>query len=396
MKVLATLFPLRSHFNMLFGLLSELRRRQHDVRVVCPEIQRSAYASSAIRQLGIEVVDLPTAADGTARAIVPSTSTWLDIIQNPERQLERYRDATESLVATTPRLRSVVDAIQPDVMLLDPALFPAVAVGVAANVPWVAVHSCLSACAPDGIDCPRRIGEQQVAPIRARAFEAYGVEVPRFRYMNVISPHLNLVWHKPSVVGNPGSELHLVGPTMTRPTDDGLIPVDSSFARTGTKLAYVAFGSMANEDVGAYRRVLTACARLGLDVLLSCPDWMAAELVGGRVSRTNDQRAALERAAVHIGYPGAVTFMEAMYYGVPIVSLPLLADHGIQAHFIQAAGVGRAVSYEASIDVLCGAISSTLGDGAVARRAAEVSADYRQGDAVTAAADLVEDLVRRS
>jgi UDP:flavonoid glycosyltransferase YjiC (YdhE family) len=396
MRILAALFPLRAHFNTMYGLHAELRDRGHTVAVVCPELQGSPYCAGAIEQLGVRSFELPGQSDGTAAAVVPSATTWRDIVADPARQLDRYREAGKRLAAAAPRLHEIVRDFCPDVMTIDPMFFSAAAVASGLDIPYVAVHSCLGPIAPEGIRCPRSLADPVSTEIRAATFAEFGGQVPAFRYLTAISPHLNIVWHTPALVGAIACRrepIHLVGPSMVRPHDPAAVPIDPDWSPGGDKVAYVAFGSMANQDLDVYQRVLAACRSLGLRVLLSCPEWMVEQLRSDRVTCTTDQIAALELADVHVGYPGAATLMESMHGATPIVSLPRLADHAIQAHFIERAGVGRSIPYTASIDQIRDAVAAVLApENGAAQRTRRVAQDYRRARPIDTAASLVESL----
>lgn len=392
MRIMACCFPLRSHLNTVFGVFSELARRGHELMVVAPEYERAPYCVSVIKQLGASAVSLATPADGSIASVVPNAASWAAMIRDPSIQLWRYEGSFGAMCKTAPRVREIVTDWRPDVIVADPGFYPAAAVAMAHGIPWTSVQTCLSISVPPDIPSNRLLGEDKVRPIREQLFASLGVSSPPAPYLQLLSPDLNIVWHKSTLLGEPRYEhVHLVGPTMTRPHDPDMVPLALDRVPADRRVVYITFGGMVNEDPDVYRRALAACDEIGAYPIVSCPNTVLAELGSAVQCHTTDQLAAIARADVVVGYVGAVTFMEAMYFGKPLVTLPLHSDHPLQSYVIDKVRLGRSIGYHSSPTELARALEMTLDPrGGDASRAAAISVSYREGNADVAAADLVE------
>ena len=387
-RVAACVLPRVSHFNTSYGLLAALRRRGHEVRVFSPVASQSPYVMSALRALGIDVVELE--ADWTP--VPSSTADRASLSSSEEARRERYRDSMTSINACAPRLRSELAAWQADVVTTDPIFIAPVAAATALAIPYACIHTCLSIVAPAGIDCARARAEPIAEPIRRAVFEQLGVTPPAYRYLDAVSPHVNLVWHVRELVGETEPRVRLAGPTMARPFPEALSPAieDRLRAHRG-KVAFVGFGSLANHDRDLYARTLAACAELGCLALVSCPDEIYRELSNPWTVQTTAQLAALARADVHLGGVGAVSLMESYFHGVPIVALPHAGEQEIQAHYIERTRTGIALPAHASVAELAAGVAAVL-DGPATPNARALGDAYRRAEDLDAAAREIERL----
>ncbi|HEU4673081.1 MAG TPA: nucleotide disphospho-sugar-binding domain-containing protein, partial [Candidatus Limnocylindrales bacterium] len=330
--------------------------------------------------------------------------TWQALIDG-----SRYVDA---------RLREIFDEVGPDVIVEDNVVeFPAIE---AFDRPWVRIVSCN----------PLEMLDPAIPPVfsgygaaERDDWEAFREEYDRThgemwsdfdafvrsagapgllrdalgpRFINE-SPWLNLYLYPAEADYERARPL---GPTWHRldscvRATDGEWELPEPLASGDGPLVYLSLGSLGSADVGLMQRLIDVLGATRYRVIVSmgpqhellrlAPNMIGAELL--------PQPAILPRVDVVISHGGNNTTTEALYFGRPMVVLPLFWDQYDNAQRVDELGLGvRLDTYRFEDAELTGAIDRLLADGRLRARLDRLSARLQASPGTVRAADLIERL----
>jgi UDP:flavonoid glycosyltransferase YjiC (YdhE family) len=164
---------------------------------------------------------------------------------------------------------------------------------------------------------------------------------------------------------------------------------------TGGRLVYLSLGSLGSADVGLMQRLIDVLAETEHRVIVSMgpqhdllrlPDTMVgAEFL--------PQPSVLPQVDVVITHGGNNTVTESLFFGTPMVVLPLFWDQYDNAQRMDELGLGaRLDTYRFAPDELTAAIDRLAGDRMLRERLASISARLQAYPGTVRAADLIERL----
>jgi MGT family glycosyltransferase len=313
------------------------------------------------------------------------------------------------------RLAEIIAEVQPDVIVEDNVLtFPAI---LASGRPWVRVVSCNPAEIKDPNIAPAFSGypaddrsdwDAYWAEYAAahkdlhESFSAFCVErgapaLPAGEFMHT-SDWLNLYLY-PDAVDYPrerplGDTWHNLQ-TSVRATDDAW-EVPSELKDKPGKLVYLSLGSLGSGDVELFQGLIDSMAGSGHRVIVSKgPQHEQIRLHDNMAgAEFLPQTSVLPHVDLVITHGGNNTVTESLYFGKPMVLLPLFWDQYDNAQRIHETGFGRRLdTYGHTPEQLRGAVDALLADEALAARLAEVSQALQAAPGTVRAADLIEQLV---
>ncbi len=312
------------------------------------------------------------------------------------------------------RLVEIIDEVEPDVIVEDNVVsFPALP---ACGRPWVRIVSCNPAEVKDPEVAPTFSGypaddrsqwdayraeyERALGPLQ-RSFSEFCVErgappLPELEFVHT-SEHLNLTLY-PAEVDYPRANPLGAGwdnlEAAVRSTDAAW-ELPEPLASGDGPLIYLSLGSLGSADVELMRSLIGSLADSRYRVIVSKgPQHDQLELPPNMVGEEFlPQTSILPQVDLVITHGGNNTVTESLYFGVPMVVLPLFWDQYDNAQRIDETGFGtRLATYAHGATELSGAIDRLLGDQALAARLAAVSARLRAAPGTERAADLIESL----
>jgi MGT family glycosyltransferase len=314
------------------------------------------------------------------------------------------------------RLREILDELRPDVVVEDNVVtFPALP---ASGRPWVRITSCNPAELKDPDVPPAFSGHPTAdrsgwaayrdeyrrthADLHA-AFDAFGQErgappLPDLEFMHE-SPWLNLYLYPEAVDYRRARPLrptwHNLG-TSVRATDAAW-ELPAALAGGDGALVYLSLGSLGSGDVELMQRLVDTLGESRHRVIVSKGPQhdqirLADNMVGAKFL---PQTSVLPQVDLVITHGGNNTVTESLYFGKPMVVLPLFWDQYDNAQRVHETGLGiRLDTYGHAPDELRGAVDRLLADDALAQRLAAGARQLQANPGTVRAADLIEQLVR--
>jgi MGT family glycosyltransferase len=327
-----------------------------------------------------------------------------------------WRELIDGSIYVNDRLRAILASVKPDVIVQDNVVaFPAV---LTADVPWVRIVSCNPLEIADPALPPVLSGlpttePSQWEPFRQayaaahadlhRDFNRFAVEqgcppLPALQFMYE-SPFLNLYTY-PEELDYPRS--HPLGPTWLRlescvRTTDAPFELPASLAGPG-KVVYLSLGSLGSADTNLMTRLIDMLGATSHRVIVSMgPQHKALRLHENMVgAEFLPQTTILPLVDLVITHGGNNTVTESLYFGKPMIVLPLFWDQHDNAQRVQETGFGvRLDSYRFRDEELLGGIDRLLADRKLTDRLQRMARRLQAKPGTAQAAEMIEAVARR-
>jgi MGT family glycosyltransferase len=405
-RVLAYTSPARGDLYPMVPILDELRRRGHEIhlRTLAGETGRLAargFEAGALDPRIEAIRHVDWKAKGARASLEASTSVF--VARAP------YEAAD---------LRAAIEAVDPDLLLLDINPWGALAVAEASGRPWAAIQPYpLPVSSPDvppfgpGLAPARgrlgRLRDRLVRPLVLGAVER--TILPKLNAVRrSIDPGLDPIRNGDDLYGRPPILLYLtaepfeyhrrswprnvrmVGPCSWEP--DAAPP---AWLDAVTKpIALVSTSSEYQADAILAQTALDALADSEMFVIATLPSNDPAALrvpPNARAERFVPHGPILARASVAITHGGMGVTQKALAAGVPVVAVPFGRDQPEVARRLEVAGAGvRLPRARLRPETLRDAVHAALNRRDDARA---VAAGYQAAGGATAAAAYLEGLI---
>jgi MGT family glycosyltransferase len=310
------------------------------------------------------------------------------------------------------RLREIIEEVRPDVIVEDNVVaFPALP---ASGIPWVRIASCNPAEIKDEEVPPPFSGygagdrsrwEAYWAEYRRThadmhaAFDAFCVErgappLPDLEFIHE-SPHLNLYLYPDEADYARATPLdgRWINLQASVRTTDAAWELPEPLASGDGPLIYLSLGSLGSGDVELMQKLIDSLADTRYRVIVSMGPQheqlrLAANMAGAEFL---PQTSLLPLVDLVITHGGNNTVTESLYFGKPMVVLPLFWDQYDNAQRMDETGFGiRLDTYGHKPEQLTIAIESLLGDRWLHERLDAVSSRLQAAPGTVAAADAIE------
>ena len=401
--------------NNCVGIGDVLRRRGHRVVFVVEESFAGTLVAKGFEERLMRLAPAPEVPESPGQF-------WKDFIRDTApvfrestlRQLETFILPTwQALVDgaryVDDRLREIFRELAPDAIVEDNVCaFPAIPAG---GRPWVRIMSCnplevhdpslpptfsglptadRTDWEPFRVEYAAQVGELQ------HAFSAFCVQrgAPALPGLDMIheSPWLNLYlypqeldYQRGVALGRTWHNLH----TCVRATDDAWAPP----APDGRRLVYLSLGSLGSADVELMRELVAALAATPHRYVVSRGPRhdeyeLAANMIGAEFL---PQASVLPHVDAIITHGGNNTVTECMWFGKPMVVLPIFWDQHDNAQRVHETGYGlRLPTYDLAPGQLAEAVEAVLTDQPLRERVAAAGERLRASPGTVTAADLIE------
>ena len=327
-----------------------------------------------------------------------------------------WRELIDGSIYVNDRLTAIFETVKPDVIVQDNVVaFPAV---LTADVPWVRIISCNPLEIADPALPPALSGlptgeQDQWEPFRRaydaahadlhRAFSNFAVEhgappLPGKAFMYE-SPYLNLYTYPDELDyprTRPLSQTWHRLESCVRATDAPFEP-PASFQGAG-KVIYLSLGSLGSADTELMGRLIDLLGASAHRAIVSMgPQHEALRLHDNMIgAEFLPQTSVLPRVDLVITHGGNNTITESLYFGKPMVVLPLFWDQHDNAQRVQETGFGvRLDPYRFRDEELLFWIDRLIADRSLAARLQAVSRRLQARPGTVLAAEMIEAVARR-
>jgi UDP:flavonoid glycosyltransferase YjiC (YdhE family) len=382
LRILCTTQPGAGHLLPMVGLLRELQGRGHQVRVAsAPSLGRLAS------HYGLPFAGVgPDFRVGDEPRLVPE-------LARARARRDRSFPYTRAVLVETLARASLADTTtlvadwRPDVIVRDSVEFAGLVAAEAAGLPH--------AIGRDNRFLPPPTWCSELGDSLARLAQEAGAphldESALYRHLAIV-PALPSFVTATADLPDPREFASYLAPTVrfirprTPSSDQPAAQPDRGAARAGVLCT---FGTVVAPEARLWDTMRTAVRGLGRpfygDV---APDGSMPWL---------DLAGLLPYCAAMVTVGGFNTVMEALRHGVPLVVIPVQADHPTNAARCAALGVGVALApSEVSVASLTAAIEQVTSEPAYRARAADLAAEWQSLPDCDWAADRVEELAGRS
>jgi MGT family glycosyltransferase len=404
--------------NNCVGIGDVLRRQGHRVVFIAEESFRGTLEEKGFEERLMRLAPPPEVEESPGQFWIDFIRDTAPIFRTPTiEQLEGFIQPTwQALVDgakyVEPRLREIVDELQPDVIVEDNvAAFPALP---ASGRPWVRIVSCNPCELKDpevppvfsGYPAGDKSGWAEFRAEYERThrelwadFDAFvrGEGAPGLPDLEFIheSPWLNLYLYPAEADYERAQPL---GPTWQR-LDSSVRGTDAEwsepegFAEQGEKLVYVSLGSLGSADVELMKSLVSALAESKHRFVVSKgPQHDQFELADNMIgAEFLPQASILPHVDLVVTHGGNNTVTESFYFGKPMVVLPLFWDQYDNAQRVDEVGLGRRLpTYTHDPAELRQAVDELLEDDALHDRLRAMSARLQSSPGIQKAAELIE------
>jgi MGT family glycosyltransferase len=412
--------------NQCIGIGNILLQRGHRVVFAAESSWKGRLEPLGFEEQLVDLADpAPTDDEQDAGAF------WTEFIRDtaPEfrkptiEQLATFiRPTWEALIAGSqycePRLREILEAVQPDVVVEDNVVcFPAL---LTSEAPFVRIVSCNPLEVPDEGSAPTFSGlphddRAEWAGFRAEydrthrevwaSFNEWVVAqgapaLPDLAFMHE-SEHANLYVYPAEAdydrVRPLGDTWHRIDSSVRETDDDYVLPPAVADRPEGSALVYLSLGSLGGADVELMRRLVDVLGRTAHRFVVSKgPMGDLIELPDNMVGESSvPQTKVIPAVDLVITHGGNNTTTEALHFGKPMVVLPLFWDQYDNAQRMHELGFGvRLDTYSFSDGQLIDAVDDLLADVVLRARSAEIGRRIRARQGLRAGADIIERVAR--
>jgi MGT family glycosyltransferase len=403
--------------NNCVGIGDVLRRRGHRVVFVIEESFAGTLEAKGFEERTMRLAPPPAEPEEPGQF-------WKDFIRDTAPVFRRstfeqlgefiaptWQALTDGARYVDARLAEILAEVAPDVVVEDNVVaFPAIPAG---GRPWVRIVSCNPLEVKDpalpppfsGLPLDDRTGwdefraeyARQVGELQA-SFSAFCVErgAPPLPELELIheSPWLNLTLY-PDELDYPRSRP--LGPrwhdlqTSVRATDAPWSPPEPD----GRALVYLSLGSLGSADVPLMERLVAELAETPHRYVVSKgPQHAEYDLAENMVGEEFlPQTSVLPHVDAVITHGGNNTTTECMWFGRPMLVLPVFWDQHDNAQRVHETGYGvRVPTYDFAAGELAAAVDRVLADGSLRARCAAAGERLRRRPGTVVAAGLIERL----
>ena len=401
--------------NNCVGIGDVLRRRGHRIVFVVEESFTGTLEAQGFEERTMRLAPPPTEPEEPGQF-------WKDFIRDtaPVFRKSTFDQLGEFILPTwqalvdgaryvDERLTEILGEVAPDVVVEDNVVgFPALP---ASGLPWVRIVSCnplevkdpglpptfsgLPSGDPSEWEAFRAEYAAQVAELQG-SFSAFCVErgAPPLPGLELIheSPWLNLTLYPDELDYRRSTPL---GPhwrnlqTCVRSTDAAWEPPEPD----GRALVYLSMGSLGSADLALMRQLVAELADTPHRYVVSKgPQHAEFELADNMIgSEFLPQTSVLPHVDAVITHGGNNTTTECMWFGKPMLVLPIFWDQHDNAQRVDETGYGvRLRTYECADGELAGAVDRVLADEPLRARCAAAGERLRRCPGTELAADLIE------
>ncbi|CAG2169519.1 unnamed protein product [Oppiella nova] len=322
-----------------------------------------------------------------------------------------------------PYLRAIIQSVRPDVIISDHMV--AVPAIITSGIPWVYSWSNSPLSLDFTIECqdlpPSVLGlainsdpklwqqyRKQLNEAKAKVWYEYrdwlvskGCPTPRKYQMWIPSPYANFYMTPKELDYTDIRKLpdNYYGFDCFKRTgsDERTFDIPEPLRNRSGKLVYLSLGSMGSANVDLMKRLVSIMSKSEHRFIVSKgvfhDKFSLADNMWGE--RSVPQIKVLPMVDLIVTHGGNNTLTESMYFGKPMIVLPLFFDQFDNAQRVQEMGFGvRLDPFRCSEQQLLDAINSVLNDQTMAQKCKKASMRIQSENSIEKINDIVESLVK--
>ncbi|MBP3656558.1 MAG: glucosyltransferase [Clostridia bacterium] len=376
--------PAHGHTNPTLGVVRELTARGHEVVYYSYEMMRGKIEAAGARFVSCDAYD-------TEQRLTPKDAARIG---------KDLAFSTKVLVDTTLALDDIVCAqmqeLKPDCIVADSMAVWGKAVALKLGIPFVSSTTTFAFNQHSAKIMPQSVGtilsaifSMGRAQREIRRLQAHGYPVKSALDIIQNDEHTHtIVYTSPQFqpCADTFTEKYaFVGPSVR--------PAGSAFEKTHDKLLYISMGTVNNDMLPLYRACIAAFADAPYQVVISAGEHTDIAALGPLPPHISvypkvDQIAVLQQADAFITHCGMNSASEALYFGVPLVTVPVTDEQkGVAARALQLGAAVKPASRRAK--ALRQAADTALGDPSYRRAAQAVAQGLRACPGASGAADKI-------
>lgn len=329
--------PASGHVNPTLALVSELIDRGHSISYAVGPDQ-----ADVVRATGADVVELPTR--------MPDINPGAKLDQESIRMMTEFflDDVRQSM----PILLERFAADPPDAVCFDMITLTGRMLGDKLGIPAIALTPSFASnenfdlrqrmmAAHTGQSGPTAEDLERIQSAVAELGQEFGVEIPPF--VGGTPAELNLVFLPKQFQLEHETfdeRFHFIGPSLGDRENETYQPADQR-----RPLLFISLGTAFNDRPEFYRLCIEAFAGTQWQVAMSVGERIDMGALGEipenfDVRTSFPQPTVLRHATAFVSHTGMNSTMESLYYGVPLVAVPQMAEQAANAARAEELGVG--------------------------------------------------------
>ncbi|TRV45989.1 MAG: glycosyl transferase family 1 [Microcystis panniformis Mp_MB_F_20051200_S9] len=191
--------------------------------------------------------------------------------------------------------------------------------------------------------------------------------------------------------------LHFTGPHFD---STGRKTIDFPYEKLNDKpLIYASMGTLQNRLTHIFYKIAEACVGLDAQLVIALGGGLETQALPNLpgnpiVVKYAPQLELLQKASLTICHSGTNTVLESLFYGVPIVAIPIANDQGGVATRIAWSGVGKFITPSSlTTDRLRRAIQEVLTQPSYQENALRLKTAIQKAGGVPRAVDIIEEVI---
>ncbi|XP_074601492.1 NDP-glycosyltransferase YjiC-like [Brevipalpus obovatus] len=398
------------HINACVGVANLLKKHQHEcifsvVKTWSAIVEKHGFQTESYSDPSSDGED-PQAKWGKFMREVAFAYKLSPIEQIATLELPAFDDFLKTTQKFDPHFKQLIQRIKPDAILVD--FYCAVPSVINSGLPWFYIWSCNPLLAYEQYggppafsgfskgDDPKAIEEfiktqaKLFEPLKTKSNEwlrSEGIE-PHPTYMHLPSPYLNIYAFPRSIdyvelCPNPEGWIQLNH--FVRPSEDSPLGIDEKWLENdqGRKLIYFSLGSMGSADVDLMKRLIGFMSKSSHRFIVSKGPFhdeieLPANMIGAKFL---NQIKVLPKVDLVITHGGNNTFIETLYFGKPLIVMPLFGDQHDNGRRVADTKIGKCLyPYKVTEEELLKGIDDILNDNELKNRLARIGEEVRNSN----------------